>query len=371
MRVRSGRMRSKVARSQPAKIEMLPVSARWQPPETGQVDGGGRPAPRPSPRGARISASSVVDISIQILPGVRPDSSPSSPSTTRAEMAGEGRQVITASQSRAICAGEVPCFAPRSTSGRMASALRSRDRQVDPVAQQAARQLVPDIAQPDKAYVHVPPPAFVPRQCNAVRAVDILSATCPCRGQRVAWAGPASGLTAGLWLGRVRRMKLRDLEVFVVGNPPPGFGGRYFIFTKLVTDDGITGYGECYGAHRGGPDAMRAVIEDVFARHMEGMSPEDVELMFRRVYGAGFSQRPDPTAMAAFSALEIALLGHPWQGAGGGRSMRCWAGGCRSVSGPIPTSTQRTTRTLPPSTARPSNRRRPRPGWWRRTASRR
>jgi galactonate dehydratase len=72
--------------------------------------------------------------------------------------------------------------------------------------------------------------------------------------------------------------------------------------------------------------AMRAVIEDVFARHMEGESPENIELMFRRVYSSGFTQRPDPTVMGAFSGLEMAcwdILGK----ARGGRSGRCWAGG--------------------------------------------
>jgi galactonate dehydratase len=100
-------------------------------------------------------------------------------------------------------------------------------------------------------------------------------------------------------------MKLKDLEVFVVAPPAPGWGGRYWIFPKLTTDDGIVGYGECY-ASTVGPDAMRAVIEDVFARHMEGSSPEDIELMFRRAYSSGFTQRPDPTVMGAFSGLEIA-----------------------------------------------------------------
>ena len=36
-------------------------------------------------------------------------------------------------------------------------------------------------------------------------------------------------------------MKIKDLKTFVVGNPPPHFGGRYFIFLKLITDDGIEG----------------------------------------------------------------------------------------------------------------------------------
>ena len=39
-------------------------------------------------------------------------------------------------------------------------------------------------------------------------------------------------------------MKLVDCEVFVVGNPPPRKGGRYFIFVKLTTACGVTGIGE-------------------------------------------------------------------------------------------------------------------------------
>ena len=100
-------------------------------------------------------------------------------------------------------------------------------------------------------------------------------------------------------------MRLRDLEVFVVGNPPPGWGGRYWIFTKLTTDDGIVGYGEVY-ASAVGPAAMRLVIEDVFERHMLGENPENIEIMFRRAYSSGFTQRPDPTVMGAFSGMEIA-----------------------------------------------------------------
>ena len=100
-------------------------------------------------------------------------------------------------------------------------------------------------------------------------------------------------------------MKLKDLEVIIVGTPPGIFGGRYWIFTKLTTSNGIIGYGECY-ASSVGPIAMQAVIEDVFARHMLGENPENIESMFRRVYSSGFTQRPDPTVMGAFSGLEIA-----------------------------------------------------------------
>tara|TARA_B110000091_G_C13812440_1_gene475889 strand:- start:117 stop:1346 length:1230 start_codon:yes stop_codon:yes gene_type:complete len=100
-------------------------------------------------------------------------------------------------------------------------------------------------------------------------------------------------------------MKLQDLEIFIVGNPPPGWGGRYFIFVKLTTNTGITGYGEVYSASIG-PHAMKSVIEDVFERHMMGENPENIEMMFRRAYSSGFTQRPDLTVIGAFSGLEIA-----------------------------------------------------------------
>jgi galactonate dehydratase len=43
-------------------------------------------------------------------------------------------------------------------------------------------------------------------------------------------------------------MKIRDVKTFVVANPPPLTGGRYFLFVKLVTDGGVVGYGEAYDA---------------------------------------------------------------------------------------------------------------------------
>lgn len=115
-------------------------------------------------------------------------------------------------------------------------------------------------------------------------------------------------------------MKLQDLDIIVTSPPAPGWGGRYWILVKLTTDTGITGWGECYAASVG-PEAMRAVIEDVFARHMAGESPENIELMFRRAYSSGFTQRPDLTVMGAFSGLEIAC----WDILGKARDRPVWA----------------------------------------------
>lgn len=115
-------------------------------------------------------------------------------------------------------------------------------------------------------------------------------------------------------------MRLKDLDIIVTAPPAPGWGGRYWILVKLTTDDGITGWGECYAASVG-PDAMQAVIRDVFERHFLDQNPENIELLFRRTFSSGFTQRPDLTIMGAFSGLEIAC----WDILGKARDRPVWA----------------------------------------------
>lgn len=100
-------------------------------------------------------------------------------------------------------------------------------------------------------------------------------------------------------------MKVRDCETFVVGNPPPRRGGRYFIFVKLTGDDGTFGYGEAYVATVS-PHLVAQLIEDVAERNLIGHSPFDVEAFWRRAYGSGYALRPDPTLGGVASALEMA-----------------------------------------------------------------
>ena len=115
-------------------------------------------------------------------------------------------------------------------------------------------------------------------------------------------------------------MKLQDLDIIVTAPPAPGWGGRYWLLVKLTTNTGLTGWGECYAASVG-PEAMRHVIIDVFERHMQNEHPENVEMMFRRTYSSGFTQRPDLTVMGAFSGLEIAC----WDILGQHRTRPVWA----------------------------------------------
>ncbi|MGH6931505.1 MAG: mandelate racemase/muconate lactonizing enzyme family protein, partial [Dongiaceae bacterium] len=101
-------------------------------------------------------------------------------------------------------------------------------------------------------------------------------------------------------------MKIANLKTFVVGNPPPSFGGRYFVFLKLVTNDGIEGVGEVYAATFG-PHVMARMISDVFERHVLGMDPFRIESLWRRVYGSGYTLRPDISLMGVLSGIEMAL----------------------------------------------------------------
>ncbi len=100
-------------------------------------------------------------------------------------------------------------------------------------------------------------------------------------------------------------MKIEQLRVFVVGNPPPSFGGRYFVFLQLTTDDGIVGVGEVYAAtfH---PSVVERMIEDVFERHVAGHDPFRIEALWRRVYARGYTARPDVSLVGVLSGIELA-----------------------------------------------------------------
>ncbi|MEQ8356229.1 MAG: mandelate racemase/muconate lactonizing enzyme family protein [Kiloniellaceae bacterium] len=120
-------------------------------------------------------------------------------------------------------------------------------------------------------------------------------------------------------------MKITSFEVFVVGNPPPHFGGRYWTFLKLRTDGGVEGLGEVYSLpfH---PRAVEPMVADVCERMVVGCDPFQIERLWRRVYSSGYSQRPDPSLLGVLSGIEMACwdiigkeLGRPVYDLLGGR----------------------------------------------------
>lgn len=106
-------------------------------------------------------------------------------------------------------------------------------------------------------------------------------------------------------LGMLPTVKLQSLETFVVGNPPPHYGGRYFIFVRLETSCGIQGVGEVYTATFS-PWVVQHMIEDVFEHHVLDANPFHIERLWRSVYGRGYTLRPDISLMSVLSGLECA-----------------------------------------------------------------
>ena len=153
-------------------------------------------------------------------------------------------------------------------------------------------------------------------------------------------------------------MRIKDVETFVVGNPPPHNGGRYWVFVKLVSDDGLVGYGEvyCVPFH---PDVVVRMVEDVAGRHFVGADPFGIERLWRLVYSSGYSQRSDLSLMGVLSGLETAcwdLVGKALGKPGLRASRRA---GCTSACGPTRTSIRPpvpTTASIAIPTWRPSGR---------------
>jgi len=68
---------------------------------------------------------------------------------------------------------------------------------------------------------------------------------------------------------RGQKMKLVDIKTWAVDTPPPHKGGAYWIFVKLTTDNGISGYGEIYGVPFA-PNVVCLMVETWFGRIVAG-----------------------------------------------------------------------------------------------------
>ena len=100
-------------------------------------------------------------------------------------------------------------------------------------------------------------------------------------------------------------MKIVDLKTYVVGNPPPHHGGKYFTFLKLVTDGGVEGVGEVYAVPFD-PHVVAKMVEDVGARLVIGHDPFKIEVLWRKVYSSGYTQKSDLSIMGVLSGIEMA-----------------------------------------------------------------
>jgi 2-dehydro-3-deoxyphosphogalactonate aldolase len=78
-------------------------------------------------------------------------------------------------------------------------------------------------------------------------------------------------------------LKIVDVNSYIVGNPPPHRGGLNWVFLKLVTDDGLEGWGECpapwYREH-----TCVQLIQELGKRFVVGQDPFDIERIWETLY---------------------------------------------------------------------------------------
>ena len=100
-------------------------------------------------------------------------------------------------------------------------------------------------------------------------------------------------------------MKITDIKTYIVENPPPHYGGPYFVFIKLTTNSGVDGFGEAYAVPFD-PHVVALMINDVCERYVIGADPFKTERLWRVIYSSGYTQRPDTSIMGILSAIDMA-----------------------------------------------------------------
>lgn len=103
-------------------------------------------------------------------------------------------------------------------------------------------------------------------------------------------------------------MRITGVTTFPVEVPAPQRGGRVWLFLRLDTDAGISGYGEVMMlACAFSPLVMAGMVEDLVANRLIGHDPHDVELLWETLYArAGYSHYPEQTKVAIISGVEMA-----------------------------------------------------------------
>ena len=103
-------------------------------------------------------------------------------------------------------------------------------------------------------------------------------------------------------------MKVTGVETIVVSNIEPYRGGRYWLFLRLMTDEGIIGLGERPTGQARNLDSQISLIQDLCQQFVIGRSPFDIERIWQSVYASRHDYRhPGLDITPALSAIEIAL----------------------------------------------------------------
>jgi len=102
-------------------------------------------------------------------------------------------------------------------------------------------------------------------------------------------------------------LKIKDIETYIIKNPPPYYGGRNWIFLKLMTDEEIFGLGEVgTSPYIINPRTTTQLIQDIGKSLVTDSDPFNIENLWRRLYSRICAEHPDLMMMGVISAFEIA-----------------------------------------------------------------
>jgi D-galactarolactone cycloisomerase len=138
-------------------------------------------------------------------------------------------------------------------------------------------------------------------------------------------------------------MKIREVTSYVLRHPLPEaevFGSskgwhtvRQALVVEVTTDEGLSGFGEAYGP----PQPNRTLVDELYAPRLVGRDPLEQAVIWEDLYGTFRDYGRKGWAVAAVSAIDIALwdlkgkaLGQPiWKLLGGAfrREVRAYATG--------------------------------------------
>ena len=108
-------------------------------------------------------------------------------------------------------------------------------------------------------------------------------------------------------------MKVTDLKTIVVEAEKPYIGGKYFLFLKLLTDEGIVGIGEriagsSYSNRLSDLKSQVNLIEEFVGQFVIGQNPLNIELIWDKMYGTHHDLRhPSLYGTPVISAIDMAL----------------------------------------------------------------
>lgn len=102
-------------------------------------------------------------------------------------------------------------------------------------------------------------------------------------------------------------MKIVEITTFVVGNPNERKGGKDWLFVKLVTDEGIVGYGECNAVMQRQKTLVQ-MIKDFGDMYVLGADPFKIELLWETLYSGGlhYFRHPGMISTQAIAGIEMA-----------------------------------------------------------------